>query len=469
MEMAVRLTLVGYMELYNTLSKKEEEFTPLRHNRVHMYVCGITVYDYTHIGHARTYIFFDVLRRYLESKGYSVFYIQNITDVDDKIINRAKETKTTEKELAERFAKEMFADMGSLRIKRANLYPKATEHIDEMIQLVEKLIAKKHAYAAEGNVYFDVSSFKKYGKLSNLSKEELKSEEAGEGKKNVEDFALWKKQKPGEPAWKSPWGLGRPGWHIECSAMSQTYLGETIDIHGGARDLIFPHHENEIAQSEASTGKPFVRFWVHTGFLNVAGQKMSKSLGNFITIKDALKRWTPETLRFFFLSYDHQSPVDFSEGAMDEAKTALNGIQRCYDWVSNALKTAPEGSDKETEEKIAKLKQKFVEAMESNLNTREAIKQLFELCTVVEMHLKNPKKKTLMQIMEFFEYADDLFSILRKRGDDKTPALVELLLALRDEARKRKDFATSDKIRAELNKIGIEVQDTPEGQRWHSL
>lgn len=455
------------MIINNTLTKKEEEFVPLHNNRVNMYVCGVTVYDYTHIGHARTYVFFDVLRRYLESKGHSVFYVQNITDIDDKIIKRAKETKTTEKELADRFIKEMFVDMDNLKIKRASIYPRATEHINEMILFIEKLIKQNKAYVSNGDVYFDVSSFNAYGKLSNLSKDKLLSEES-ENKKNAGDFALWKKQKTGEPAWDSPWGLGRPGWHIECSVMSQTYLGDTLDIHGGARDLIFPHHENEIAQSEACTGEPFVRYWIHTGFLNVNGEKMSKSLGNFITIRDALKKWSAETLRFFFINHNYGSPIDFSEKAIEEANISLNKIQRTYEWLKNA-ENANEGNDEIIDEKINKLKNEFVSAMENNINTREAIIKLFEVCDLANRYITNPKKSTIKNFLNFFEYVNSIFQIITVSTDDKTSQLVEILLSLRIDAKNKKDFATSDKIRNELKKQGIEVQDTKDGQKWNLI
>ncbi len=323
------------IRIYNTQTRQKEEFRPLREGEVRMYVCGPTVYDYTHIGHARTYIAFDVVRRYFEHKGYTVMMVMNFTDIDDKIIRRANETGENPRELAEKFLRYFLEDMGALKVKPADIYPRVTEHIGDIVNFIKKLEERGYAYEGGDGVYFEVKKFKDYGKLSGIKVEDLVKGarvEPGEGKRNPEDFALWKKAKPGEPKWESPWGEGRPGWHIECSTMSTKYLGESFDIHGGGNDLIFPHHENEIAQTEACTGHEWVRYWMHTGFLMVNGEKMSKSLGNFTTIREALKRYDPEVIRLFVLQRHYRSPLDYTEEGMEHAK---NNLERLYNTLEN--------------------------------------------------------------------------------------------------------------------------------------
>lgn len=335
------------MLIYNTLTRRKEEFVPINGNKVNIYTCGPTVYDFFHVGNARVFITFDMVRNYLKFRGYDVTFVQNFTDIDDKMIKRANEEDITVKELGERFIAEYFKDADALGIQRADVHPRATEHINDIINLIEILIDKGYAYVVDGDVYYEARKFKEYGKLSRQNVDELEAGariEPGEKKRDPMDFALWKAQKPGEPAWDSPWGKGRPGWHIECSVMAMRYLGETIDIHGGGPDLIFPHHENEIAQSEAATGKPFAKYFMHVGYLNINNQKMSKSLGNFFTVRDILKKYDPEVLRFFMLSSHYRSPINFSEDLMQQAK---NSLERLY----NALYSMEhlEGTAQDTE------------------------------------------------------------------------------------------------------------------------
>ncbi|WP_148882325.1 cysteine--tRNA ligase [Thermococcus aciditolerans] len=469
------------IRVYNTLTKQKEEFRPLRDGEVRMYVCGPTVYDYTHLGHARTYVAFDVIRRYLEHRGYSVLMVMNFTDIDDKIIRRANETGEDPRELAERFLRLFLEDMKALKVKPADVYPRVTEHMDDIIEFVRKLQEKGYAYEGSDGVYFEVQRFSDYGKLSGIKLEELRKGarvEPGEGKKNPEDFALWKKAKPGEPKWESPWGEGRPGWHIECSTMSTKYLGESFDIHGGGNDLIFPHHENEIAQTEACTGHEWVKYWLHTGFLMVNGEKMSKSLGNFVTIREMLERYDPEVIRLFILQRHYRSPLDYTEEGMEHAK---NNLERLYNTLEN-IRVAMERADIafkwgqeefEAYEAIRNAREKFYSAMDDDFNTAEALKAVFEASNAVNRYLtkvEKPKESILRKALEFFRIVSEVFGIFedyfREQRAGEEEALIQLLIDVRAQLRKERNFALADRIRAELREMGIQLEDTPQGTVW---
>ncbi|AEH24727.1 cysteine--tRNA ligase [Pyrococcus yayanosii] len=470
--------------VYNTLTKRKEEFKPLRKGEVRMYVCGPTVYDYPHLGHARTYIAFDVIRRYLEHRGYTVLMVMNFTDIDDKIIKRAQETGEDPKELAEKFIRVFLEDMAALKVKPADVYPRVTEHVNDIIAFIERLEEKGYAYEGSDGVYFEVSKFKEYGKLSGIKVEELKKGarvEPGEGKKNPEDFALWKKAKPGEPKWESPWGEGRPGWHIECSAMSSKYLGESFDIHGGGNDLIFPHHENEIAQSEACFGHEWVRYWLHTGFVMVKGEKMSKSLGNFVTVRELLQRYSPEVIRFFVLQKHYRSPLDYTEEGLMHAK---NNLERLYNTLENIrvamerVELAYTWGEEEFElyEVIKEGRRKFYEAMDDDFNTAEALKAVFEVSNAVNRYLtkvERPKESVLRKAWEFFKAVSEVFGLFedyfkeQKTGNEE--ALIKLLVDVRAQLRKEKRYDLADKIREELRKLGIQLEDTPQGTVWKRI
>jgi len=472
------------VRVYNTMTKQKEEFKPLREDEVRMYVCGPTVYDYTHLGHARTYIAFDVIRRYLEHKGYSVLMVMNFTDIDDKIIRRANETGEDPKELAEKFLKYFLEDMKALKVKSADIYPRVTEHIQDIIEFVEKLEEKGYAYGSSDGVYFEVRKYEKYGKLSKVNLEDLRKGarvEPGEGKKNPEDFALWKKAKPGEPKWESPWGEGRPGWHIECSTMSTKYLGESFDIHGGGNDLIFPHHENEIAQTEACTGKEWVKYWLHTGFVMVSGEKMSKSLGNFVTIRELLQRYSPEVIRFFVLQKHYRSPLDYTEEGIQHAK---NNLERLYNTIENiriAMEKAEipfkwEKEEFKLYETIRDAKKKLYEAMDDDFNTAEAMKPIFEVANAVNAYLtkvEKPKESVLRKALEFFRIISEVFGIFeeyfKETKETKEEELIDLLIEVRSALRKQRNFELADKIRAQLRELGIQLEDTPQGTIWKRI
>ncbi|ASI98424.1 cysteine--tRNA ligase [Thermococcus celer] len=469
------------IRVYNTLTREKEEFRPIREGEVRMYVCGPTVYDYTHLGHARTYIAFDVIRRYLEHRGYTVLMVMNFTDIDDKIIRRARETGEDPKELAERFLRYFLEDMSALKVKPADIYPRVTEHIEDIIDFVRKLEERGYAYEGSDGVYFEVAKFRDYGKLSGVKLEELRKGarvEPGEGKRNPEDFALWKKAKPGEPKWESPWGEGRPGWHIECSTMSTKYLGESFDIHGGGNDLIFPHHENEIAQTEACTGHRWVNYWLHTGFLMVNGEKMSKSLGNFVTIREMLERYDPEVIRLFVLQRHYRSPLDYTEEGMEHAK---NNLERLYNTLEN-IRVAMEKAEVsfrwgkeefEAYEAIRDAREKFYAAMDDDFNTAEALKAVFEVSGAVNRYIREverPKESVLRKALEFFKTISEVFGLFedyfreRKAGDEE--ALIGLLVDVRAKLRKERNFALADEIRARLRELGVQLEDTPEGTVW---
>jgi len=461
------------MQIYNTQTRRKEEFVPLEEGKVSIYACGPTVYNYFHIGNARPFIVFDTLRRYLEHKGYDVKFVQNFTDIDDKMIRRANEEGITVKELGERFIAEYYKDADALGIERATVNPKATEHIPEIIDIIRKLEAKGLAYAVDnGDVYYNTQGFAGYGKLCGQCMEDLESGariEVDSIKRNPMDFALWKARKPGEPAWESPWGMGRPGWHIECSAMSMKYLGETIDIHCGGKDLVFPHHENEIAQSEGATGKPFVRYWMHNGFINVDNQKMSKSLGNFFTVRDIAKEFDLEAVRMFMLSAHYRSPINFSREMIEQAKASLDRLYTARDHYSFLMENAAEGEmgEKETAllEKVKAVREGFDAAMDDDMNTANAIGQLFELVREANAALSETSPKAAISaVLDTMNELCAVLGILRRKTDEKDDE-VEKLLAARAEARANKNWAESDRLRDLITSMGYVLKDTKQGQQ----
>lgn len=463
------------IRVYNTLTRKKEPFVPVREGKVGMYACGPTVYDYFHIGNARIFIVFDVIRRYLAYRGYDVTFVQNFTDIDDKMIKRAAEMGITVAELADKFIEAYFEDARALGVRDADVHPRATEHINEMIEHIKGLIDRGMAYEVDGDVYFHTPAFDKYGELSGQPLDDLMAGarvETDEKKRHPLDFALWKKQKPGEPAWDSPWGPGRPGWHIECSVMSAKYLGETLDIHGGGPDLVFPHHENEKAQSEGLTGKPFVKYWLHAGYLNINQEKMSKSLGNFKTVRDIRKEYDPKVVRFFMLSAHYRSPINFAPELLEQAKNALerleNAVFSLRDRLGRQTRAEMNKEDEERLESLAHYRQRFVEAMDDDFNTADALAVLFELARETNAYLKTPEPAlpVLKATLALFEELGDIlgfFSPEESQGDD---AQIEALVAKREAARKEKNWKLADAIRDELQAMGIIVEDTPHGPRW---
>jgi cysteinyl-tRNA synthetase len=468
------------MKLYNTMTRKKEDFVPLDKELVKMYSCGPTVYNYFHIGNARPFIIFDTLRRYLEYRGFKVRFVQNFTDIDDKMISNAAKEGISVRELAERFIREYYVDAEGLGIKAADVHPRATEEIDAIIALIDKLVIKGYAYEADGDVYFDTEKFEGYGKLSGQNIEDLKAGariNPGESKRNPMDFALWKAQKPGEPAWNSPWGMGRPGWHIECSAMAGKYLGETIDIHSGGQDLVFPHHENETAQSEAATGKPFARYWLHNAFLNVDNEKMSKSLGNFFTVRDISKKYDYRIIRYFMLSAHYRSPINFSEEQMQQAKSSLERIDNCIINLKHILdneknpdskKDAVQpGLSNQKEADMGIYKDKFIEAMDDDLNTADAISAIFELVRYINSNIDASSGRSVVEaaLNLLAELASVLGIELKKRKEEADPE-IEKLIAERETARKERNFKLADEIREKLKRMGVTLEDTPQGTKW---
>ncbi len=464
------------MKIFNTMTREKQEFIPITPGEVKMYSCGPTVYDYFHIGNARPFIIFDTLRRYLEYLGYKVTFVQNFTDIDDKMINRANKEGITVKELGERFIAEYFKDAEALGIRKATIHPKATENIDAIIEVVKNLEDKGFAYCVGGNVYFRTKKFDEYGKLSHQPLEDLEAGariDIADEKEDPMDFALWKAEKPGEPSWESPWGKGRPGWHIECSAMVNKFLGNTIDIHSGGKDLIFPHHENEIAQSECANGCDFANYWMHNGYININNQKMSKSLGNFFTIRDITKKYKPEVVRFFMLSAHYRSPVNFSDELMMQAQSAMDRVYTCIDnltfLLENSKDRAEIAKEKELSDAIAKAKKRFCDAMDDDLNTADAISAIFDIVSVANKTFDdngdNAKSIIEATIDSIHEIGDvlGLFEVLEKADID---AEVEALIEKRNEARKNKDFAEADRIRDELKARNIILKDTPMGVKW---
>lgn len=464
------------MKVFNTLARKKEELVPINEGEFKIYACGPTVYNYIHIGNARPLCVFDVLRRYLEYMGNKVTFVQNFTDIDDKIIRRANEEGVTYKDISEKYIKEFWVDAKGLNIREATVHPKATENIDEIISIVSSLVEKGFAYAVNGDVYFSTKKFKEYGKLSHQPLEELEAGariNIGEVKKDPMDFALWKAAKPGEPYWDSPWGQGRPGWHIECSAMVRRYLGETIDIHCGGQDLIFPHHENEIAQSECCNGVPFAKYWMHNGFITVDKVKMSKSLGNFFTVRDVAEQFGYEPIRMLMLSCQYRSPINYSFDAIEQCRASLERLYTCRGNLDFALKNAVEEAgpdDGDIMELIDKRRREFVDAMEDDLNTADAIGVIFELVRDINTNINEG-----VQSRSIVEYAaealDELTGVLgllyNRKADESLDAEIERLIEERNAARKAKNWAEADRIRDDLKARGIVLEDTAQGVKWH--
>ncbi len=482
------------VKIYNTLTRKKETFQPLEAGHIKLYVCGITSYDYCHIGHARSALAFDMIVRYFRYLGNKVTYIRNFTDIDDKIIVRANEQNTTTEELANRFIDEFYVDMDQLGVDRPTLEPKATEHIQEMIDLISELIEKNMAYPAGGDVYYSVNNFADYGKLSGRNLEDMQAGariRINDNKNNPMDFVLWKASKPGEPSWESPWGPGRPGWHIECSAMSRKYLGDTFDIHGGGQDLIFPHHENELAQSEGANSKPFVNMWIHHGFVTIRDEKMSKSLGNFLTIRDILKHYHPEVLRFFIFSTQYRNPLDFSEKAMQDAMAGLDRLYECVAAIeslpTDCVADAPSIVTDKDRKKLESMEDRFQKAMDNDFNTAKAQGVFFETVKVLnKIQRQLPGKparedyELLSQSVSTMKKLASIMGILTENAADylqakKTDMLADTniteeeiqdFIRKRNQARQDKDWATSDAIRDKLLDLNIELKDGPEGTGW---
>ena len=459
------------LKLYNTLTRKKEDFVPIEPSKVKMYSCGPTVYNYFHIGNARPFIIFDTLRRYLEYRGYEVDFVQNFTDIDDKMIKRANEEGITVKELADRFIGEYFTDAHGLGIKEATVHPKATENIDAIIGIINKLIEKGYAYNVNGDVYFRVKKFKDYGKLSHQPLENLEAGariEVGAHKEDPMDFTVWKAKKEGEPAWESPWGEGRPGWHIECSAMVNKYLGETIDIHSGGQDLIFPHHENEIAQSEAANGVPFAHYWLHNGYINVDNRKMSKSLNNFFTVRDVAKEFDYDVIRFFMLSAHYRNPINFSHELLCQARSGLERIKNCFDSLEFLKKTASDGEcDGAVKKELEKFRQRFIDAMDDDINTADAISVIFDLVKYINVTADGSQSLATAEAAQ--SMLCELAGVLGIEIKDKQEFLdadIEKLIEERNEARKAKEFKRADEIRDTLKENGIVLEDTRQGVKW---
>jgi cysteinyl-tRNA synthetase len=470
------------LKLYNTLTGSKEKFVPLKKGRVGIYVCGPTVYDYFHIGNARPFLIFEVLRRYLEFKNYDVNYVSNFTDIDDKVIKKANELGTTFIDIAERYIKEYFQDADCLNIGRADVYPRATEHIADIIEFIKGLESKGYAYEVEGDVFFEVSRFKEYGKLSKQNLEEIRSGERVEldkRKKNPFDFVLWKKAKKNEPYWDSPWGPGRPGWHIECSVMSSKYLGDSFDIHAGGADLIFPHHENEIAQSEAMSGKLFAKYWLHNGYLKIDNKKMSKSLGNILKIRELCQKYNGSVIRHFLLSAHYRSPLNFSLDQIEQSKNSmetLNNIIYNMQFLEQQSKLTEKMNSEDTAllTKKSEMEEKFIEAMDDDLNTPVALSALFLLAKSVNIYLSNNRLKNkivLKEILKFYEkYGTSIlgFKYISKTDNEYIvqDKEIEEMIKDRESARKNNDWETADKIRKKLKDMGIILEDTAEGIRW---
>ena len=456
------------MKIFNTLTRQKDEFVPINNGEVKIYACGPTVYNYIHIGNARPLCVFDTLRRYLEWRGNKVDFVQNFTDIDDKLIKRANEENTTVTDVAERYIKEFWTDAKGLNIREATVHPRATENIEQIQNIIKTLIDKGYAYCSGGDVYYRAKKFAEYGKLSHQPLEEL---EAGaridvtEIKEDPMDFCLWKAAKPGEPFWESPWGNGRPGWHIECSAMAGRYLGKTIDIHCGGLDLIFPHHENEIAQSEAANGCEFAHYWMHNGFINVDNHKMSKSLNNFFTVRDVAERYGYEPIRYMMVSCQYRSPINYSAEVIEQAKNSLERLYTCRDNIDFALKNAADGGEIPafTEQR----KQEFIDAMEDDLNTADALAAVFMLVRDINTAIAaGAGKKALKAFAEVFDELTGVLGLVYNRKTETLDSEIEALIEKRTEARKNKDFKTADEIRDKLKEMGIILEDTPQGVKW---
>ena len=463
------------MKVYNTLTRKKEELVPITPGEIKIYACGPTVYNYIHIGNARPLCIFDILRRYLEYRGYNVKFVQNFTDIDDKIIRRANEEHVDFSEISERYIKEFWTDADGLNVRHATINPKATENIDAIIQIISTLIEKGYAYEAQGDVYFSTEKFKDYGKLSHQPLEDLEAGArimVGEVKREPMDFAVWKAAKPGEPAWDSPWGKGRPGWHIECSAMNWRYLGDTIDIHCGGQDLIFPHHENEIAQSECFTGKPFAHYWMHNGYINVDNVKMSKSLGNFFTVRDVAEKYGYEPIRYLLISAQYRSPINYSTDIIEQCIAALNRLYTCRDSLDFELKNAVDAEhdgDKAIIDGFDKYREQFIAAMDDDLNTADAIASIFELVRDINTNVvgKTPSKALVEGAIAMFDELTGVLGLVYNRKTETLDSDVEALIEARTNARKEKNWVEADRIRDQLKKMGIVLEDTAQGVKWH--
>ena len=463
------------MKIFNTMTRSKEEFKPLEEGKVKMYVCGPTVYNYIHVGNARPFIIFDTLRRYLEYRGYDVTFVQNFTDVDDKIIKRGHEEGIAPEEIAQKYIKEYFVDADGLGIKRASVHPQVTENIEQIIEFVKELEDKGYAYAVNGDVYFDTQKFEGYGKLSGIKQEELEAGsriEINDQKKHPMDFVLWKAKKEGEPGWTSPWGEGRPGWHIECSVMSRRYLGDTIDIHAGGQDLKFPHHENEIAQSEARSGKTFSNYWMHNEYININNEKMSKSKGNFFTVRDISKLYDLEVVRLFMLSTHYRNPINFSDEILNQSKAGLerlyNAKERVEFIISKLNDNAENADELKLEEELNSFRQRFIEAMDDDLNTADALSIIFELARFMNSNVnENATKEFANKVLdEFNELTGVLNVVNKKHEEDMLDEEIEALIQKRTDAKKNKDFKLADEIRNELLEKGIVLEDTRQGVKW---
>lgn len=460
------------MKIFNTMTRQKEEFVPNDPNEVKIYACGPTVYNYIHIGNARPLCVFDVLRRYLEYRGYNVKFVQNFTDVDDKIIKRANEEGITFEEVSKKYIDEFWTDANGLNFKKATVHPKATENIDEIINIIKTLEEKGYAYAVDGDVYFRTLKFKDYGKLSHQPIEDLQSGARiaiGEKKENPLDFALWKAAKEGEPYWESPWGKGRPGWHIECSAMNKRFLGDTIDIHCGGQDLIFPHHENEIAQSECANGCTFSKYWMHNGYINVDNVKMSKSLGNFKTVREIANVYGYEVIRYFLISSHYRSPINYSLEIIEQCKSALERLYTCRESLDFALKNANDiPDDTKLIDKLNSHREQFIKAMDDDLNTADGVAAVFDLVKDINTSIldKDVSKNVCETAAKVFDELCDVLGLLYNRKSNDVDADIEALIEKRQEARANKDWATADAIRDELKAKGIILKDTPQGVTW---
>ena len=461
------------MRVFNTLTRTKEEFVPIDKNEVKIYACGPTVYNFIHIGNARPLCVFDVLRKYLEYRGYKVKFVQNFTDVDDKIIKRANEEGLSFSEVSEKYIKEFWTDANGLNFKEATVHPKATENIEEIIEIIETLIEKGYAYEASGDVYYRALKFNGYGKLSHQPIDDLQSGAriaVDDIKENPLDFALWKAAKEGEPYWESPWGKGRPGWHIECSAMNRKYLGNTIDIHCGGQDLVFPHHENEIAQSEAANGEPFAKYWMHNGYINVDNVKMSKSLGNFKTVREIADVYGYEVIRYFLISSHYRSPINYSLEIIEQCKSALERLYTCRESLDFAIKNAKDdiADDEELLKTIASRKEQFISAMDDDLNTADGLAAIFELVKDINTKIldKEVSKNVCESAAKLFDELCGVLGILYNRKSNDLDSEIEALIEQRQTARKNKDWATADKIRDDLKAKGIILKDTPNGVTW---
>ena len=476
------------IKVYNTLTKQKEEFVPITPGKANIYVCGVTPYNHPHVGNARPFVTWDVIRRFLEHEGYDVTHVQNFTDVDDKIINTANKEGVQWFDICNRYIDSYFEVMDKLNVRRAHVYPRVSEHINDIIATVQCLIDNGYGYVVDGDVFYSVEKFKYYGQLSGRNLEDMLAGarvDVDDRKRNPMDFALWKSAKPGEPAWESPWGPGRPGWHIECSAMSMKYLGESFDFHGGGSDLIFPHHENEIAQSEGCTGiHPFVHYWLHNGFITVNEEKMSKSLGNFFMVIDILEHYDPETLRFFIVSTHYRSPLDFSDARLTEAQKSLARLRQAQETLgelSEMMSAGPTADSLALRDKVKELREAFMEAMRDDFNTALAISHMFALAKEINIYHKavvdagiKPDGKLVALLNDVLAEMCSIIGVLEKTaapaaeeaGDSKEADLVEMLIAMRQDARKNKNYALADELRNKLSEIGIVLQDTPQGVKW---